>query len=67
MEMSHDEKMMIFKSFYCGKPKNEQDTFLMGLVDVEDIKRRRPKYPELKQYRRGNFKYHVLNGSVRRM
>lgn len=64
--LSHDEKITIFKSLYCGKPKNEQDTFLMGLVDVEDIKRRRPKYPEPKQNRRGNFKYHVLNGSVRR-
>ncbi|KAJ8970893.1 hypothetical protein NQ314_000980 [Rhamnusium bicolor] len=38
-KFSEDDKMWIFKSLYSGKPKNQQDTFLMGLLEAKEIQR----------------------------
>lgn len=60
-----EEKKSIFESLYSGKPKNEQDTFLMGLIDAKEVRRRRSRNEEPKQERRSNFVFHILNGKER--
>ncbi|KAJ4426861.1 hypothetical protein ANN_26660 [Periplaneta americana] len=57
-----DDYVEIFKQIYTLKTKNEQDIFLQGLIDVQDIARNRLRQGE-KKLDRTSFKYHVLLGT----
>lgn len=42
-KFTDDEKKLIFSKLYDGKPKNEQDTFLQGLIEAKPVARRRKR------------------------
>lgn len=56
-KFSFEEKLAIFKEFYDGKSKNQQDTYLMSLIDACEIKRRRTKEADRKNKRDYTFTY----------
>lgn len=63
-QFSIEEKEQIIKLVYSGKPKNESDTFLMGLINRSDVERHRPKDGNSKQIQ-SSFTYCVLRGNTR--
>lgn len=44
-----EEKNAIICVIYSGRPKNEIDIYLLGLIDRVDVHRHRPLSPESKQ------------------
>lgn len=46
----NNQRETILKTVYSGRPKNESDTFLMGLIERHDVSRHRPKTDESKQF-----------------
>lgn len=50
---------------YDGKPKNEFDTYLLGLIETKAIQRRRKRSEESKKPRSSNFSYFILHKSER--
>lgn len=63
-KISPEEKQMILQSLYSGRPKNEQDTFLMGLINRSKVVRRRSKKENPKK-RDNTFSYFVQIKSTR--
>lgn len=59
-----EEKQRALRGFYNGRPKNEQDTFLMGLIKRSAVARRRSKNENRKK-RDNTFIYYFLNNSER--
>lgn len=58
------DKENIIKTLYNGRPKNEQDTFLMSLIERYDVVRRRPSNKNSKQ-QESSFKYFAMKGTSR--
>lgn len=63
-EFSVEEKANIIKCVYGGKPKNESDTFLMGLINRCDVARHRPKDDKSKPIE-SSFTYCALKGNTK--
>lgn len=61
---SDDDKKNIIKTLYDGKPKNEFDTFLIGLIERHEVARHRPSTEHSKQID-SSFTYYAMKGSVR--
>lgn len=61
---SNVQKENIIKSVYSGRPKNEQDTYLIGLIERLDVARHRPKSPHSKEFS-SSFKYFAIKDSER--
>ncbi|KAJ4437626.1 hypothetical protein ANN_17771 [Periplaneta americana] len=57
----------IFTNFYAKETKDEQDSYLQALVEVVQVKRRRPQGDEPKKPRSRNFKYYVTYSSGRQV
>jgi hypothetical protein len=55
----------VIAKLYDGRPKNEHDTFLQGLIELKPIQRRRPRSEESVKSTPTNFAYHVLKNSDR--
>ncbi|KAJ4440091.1 hypothetical protein ANN_08224 [Periplaneta americana] len=55
----------IFTNFYAKETKDEQDSYLQALVEVVQVKMRRPQGDEPKKPRSRNFKYYVTCSSGR--
>lgn len=66
LAFSNEQKAHNIKSLYNGRPKNEQDTYLIGLIERNDVERHRPKGPESKLIT-SSFKYFAMQGSDRVM
>lgn len=62
---SFEDKLTIFTHLYDGKPKDQQDTYLMGLIESSEVKRRRSKNPEPAKNRANSFTYFCRVGSVK--
>ena len=58
------EKENLIKLLYNGRPKNEQDTYLMGLIESKEVARRRPTNDESKQ-QSSSFVYFAMKGVTR--
>lgn len=64
--MGEDNCIDIFTKFYEIKSKDEQDLYLQGLIDVCEVKRRRPEQKEKEKPRVSHsFSYHVMSGITR--
>lgn len=61
---SVEHKSNILKLVYSGKPKNESDTFLIGLINRHDVQRHRPKNDFSKQ-NLSSFKYFAMKGNTK--
>lgn len=61
-KLGEDNVEDMFKKFYGIQSKNEQDIFLEGLIDVEDVKNRRP-HVETPKSNSTTFKYHLTVGT----
>ncbi|PSN43163.1 hypothetical protein C0J52_09909 [Blattella germanica] len=59
-----EEKHTIIDRVYNGRPKNERDTFLMGLTQRYDVARHRPLSKESRQ-NLSSFKYFYIKGTSR--
>ena len=54
----------VFAKFHDISTKNEQDLYLYGLIDVEQVNKRQPR-KENPRINSGSFKYNLLLGSSR--
>lgn len=61
---SIENRESILKNLYSGRPKNEQDTFLIGLIDRFDVARHRPKNENSKEAS-SSYKYFAMKGNIR--
>lgn len=61
-----EEKEGALRSLYSGRPKNEQDTFLMGLIKRSSVARRRSKNENPKK-RDNTYTYYFLNNNSERI
>lgn len=61
-KFSDEEKRNIIKTVYIGRPKNEQDTFLLGMIERRDVQRHRPKNEESKQTQ-SSFHFFAMKGN----
>ncbi|CAG9784775.1 unnamed protein product [Diatraea saccharalis] len=59
-----EERQDILLSLYNGRPKNEQDTFLMGLIKCSSVARRRSSNENRKK-RDFTFTYFILSNAER--
>lgn len=64
-QFNAEEKIEIMSNLYDGRPKNEQDTYLQGLMEVKPIQRHRVRNLEPKEQRKSNFSYFVMKQSNR--
>lgn len=64
VHFSDEQKAKIINTVYNGRPKNEQDTYLIGLIERHEVERHRPKGPESRQIK-SSFKYHAMRDSDR--
>lgn len=63
-KISEEDQSHILTTFLNLQTKDEQDLYLQSLIDVEEIKRRRPRKDEPRVNSKA-FKYHTLVGSSR--
>lgn len=63
--VGEDNILDLFCKFHDLKTKNEQDIFLQGLIDVEQVKTRRPR-TENPRRNKAVYQYHLMIGSERR-
>ena len=63
--MSQAEKASILTHLYQGAPKDQQDTYLIGLMECRELARRRPKGETKQKNRTTTFSYFIRNGSER--
>lgn len=56
---TEEQKLKIINTVYSGRPKNERDTYLIGLIERFDVQRHRPKGLDSKQLL-SSFKYHAM-------
>lgn len=59
-----DQKSGIISTVYSGRPKNESDTYLMGLIECHNVSRHRPTTSESKQFA-FSFKYYAYKNNER--
>ncbi|XP_060531652.1 uncharacterized protein LOC132705208 [Cylas formicarius] len=62
--MYHVKKRSVIEIVYNGRPKNEKDTYLMGLIQRYDVARHRPATAESRQ-NPSSFKYFAMEGTCR--
>ncbi|KAG8277122.1 hypothetical protein J6590_049077 [Homalodisca vitripennis] len=67
--MSCSEKIgdnvdIIFARLHSMVSKNEQDIYLQGLIDLHDVRRRRPREPDSDRANQKSFTYNVLIGDT---
>lgn len=55
------EQQVILRNLYNGRPKNEMDTFLCGLITRKNIAKHRTD----SEIYSGSFEFYVLNGNCR--
>lgn len=63
--LTNEEQREIMLKLYDGRPKNEQDTFLQGLMEIKAIQRRRSRVDKSTKQRCSNFVYFVIKNSER--
>lgn len=59
-----EQKTQIISTVYSGRPKNERDTYLMGLIECHDVSRHRPSTTESKQFQ-FSYKYFAIKNTER--
>lgn len=59
-----DEKETIINTVYNGRPKNEKDTYLLGLIERLEVARHLPSKAESKQFS-SSFKYNAMKVTSR--
>lgn len=64
-DLSDVERRAIMSKLYDGRPKNEQDTFLQGLMEAKAIQRRRSRNGDPIKQRSSNFLYFIMKDSDR--
>lgn len=64
-QFTEEEKKCVLTNLLSRTSKNEQDTYLQGLIEAKPIQRHRVRSAENKQERKSNFSYFVLKGSNR--
>ncbi|VEN61902.1 unnamed protein product [Callosobruchus maculatus] len=64
-QFTEEEKKDVMSKLYNRTTKNEQDTYLQGLMEVRPIQRHRIRGAENKQERKSNFSYFVMKGPNR--
>lgn len=57
-KISEAERIGVFNKVYSFNKKNEQDLYLQSLIEIQDIKRKRPRNEDPKE-RSSNFTYNV--------
>ncbi|CAH1968225.1 unnamed protein product [Acanthoscelides obtectus] len=61
------KKTILISKLYDGRPKNERDTFLQGLIEVTTISRRRGRVQANAKPKSASFKYSILESSGNRV
>lgn len=61
-QFSTEEKQQLFESVYNGRPKNEQDIYMMSLIEYAKINRHRSKRENPKK-RDSTFIYFAMKGN----
>lgn len=61
-QFSAEEKRHLMEFLYNGRPKNEQDTYIMGLIEHSKVTRRRSKTENPKKRDR-SFTYFAMKGN----
>lgn len=61
---TNEQKKQIISVVYNGRPKNERDTFLMGLIECNNVNRHRPTSSESRQFQ-FSFKYFAMKDNNR--
>nr|CAI5859357.1 unnamed protein product [Callosobruchus analis] len=64
-KLSEDDKLQIFQRFYSLQTKDEQNIFLQGLIQVLNIKQRRPRQSEKHKPKSVSYKFYVFKGSAK--
>nr|CAH7745805.1 unnamed protein product [Callosobruchus chinensis] len=64
-KFNEDDKLQIFQRFYSLQTKDEQDIFLQGLIQVLNIKQRRPRQSEKHKPKSVSYKFYVFKGSTK--
>ncbi|KAE9522462.1 hypothetical protein AGLY_017123 [Aphis glycines] len=64
INLTVEEKNSIISTVYSGRPKNERDTYLLGLIDRFDVYRHRALSSESKQ-NTSSFKYYAIKNASR--
>lgn len=66
-KFTDEEKHHILSKLYDGKPKNEQDTFLQGLIESKPVERHRKRVADENKTKPkvASFKYHIINNHER--
>nr|CAH7754812.1 unnamed protein product [Callosobruchus chinensis] len=59
-KFNEDDKLQIFQRFYSLQTKDEQDIFLQGLIQVLNIKQRRPRQSEKHKPKSVSYKFYDL-------
>ena len=59
------DKRNIISKVYAGQPKNEQDTFLMSLIEVKPVERKRKRSDSGTVSKENSFKYFAMPNRVR--
>ncbi|XP_050298633.1 LOW QUALITY PROTEIN: uncharacterized protein LOC126737679 [Anthonomus grandis grandis] len=62
-KFSDADRLAIFQQFYTLSSKNEQDIFLQSLVDMMEVKQRRPRPGDKNIPKLKSFKYYSFKGS----
>ncbi|XP_049771923.1 uncharacterized protein LOC126151799 [Schistocerca cancellata] len=66
--ISEHEQIDIFTKFHDFESKNTQDGYLAGLIEKEDVVRRRPRKSDGQPKPRAlNYRYHVVTGDAGRV
>nr|CAH7759427.1 unnamed protein product [Callosobruchus chinensis] len=63
--LTDQDKVEIMSKLYTEKPKNEQDTFLQGLMEARPIKRHRKRIAESASHRSSSFDYFIMHHNKR--
>lgn len=61
---SDADKREVVEAVYGGRPKNEKDTYLMGLIERHNVATHRAS-SQRKRQNTSSFKYYVMKGSSR--
>ncbi|GBP78544.1 hypothetical protein EVAR_61676_1 [Eumeta japonica] len=62
-QFSNIDRQAIMDTVYNGRPKNEQDTYLMSLIERSNIARRRQSDNENKKNRDSSFHYFAMKNT----
>lgn len=60
-KFNEDVKSKIISKLYAGQAKNEQDIFLLGLIEVKPCERRRKRTGNDTHLKNNTFSFFVIN------